>query len=256
MKNNNDDGKLDELKIRESLSTKSKSSIKLQTRKFNTCMKNGMMSISTKSYKQALDYFDNAIRLDPTQWESWNAKAVTLRRVKRYDECISCCDEAIRLDGRKLIPMLQKSESLFELKRYDECISYCDAILQVVPEYPGPWVYKAGSLIELKLYDEVRDFIDKGILIFEKNIPDVNDESLFLRTSTMLVIKSLKAGLLAELKQYDESILYLNQSIKLHPKSNELWIMKGEILKGMGKEKEAELCFTTARKLEEEMNDE
>ena len=183
-------------------------------------------------------------------------KAFSLIFVKRYDECISCCDEAIRLDGRKVMPWVNKAGSLFELKRYDECISYCDAILQVVPEYPGPWVYKTGSLIELKRYDEVRDFIDKGILIFEKNIPDVNDESLFLRTSTMLTIKGMKAGLLAELKQYDESILYLNQSIKLHPKSNELWIIKGEILKEMGKEKEAELCFTTARKLEEEMNDE
>ena len=109
MKKNNDVEKLDELKIRESLSTKSKSTIKLQTRKFNTRMKNGMMSISTKSYKQALAYFDDAIRVDPTQWESWNAKAVTLRRVKRYDECISCCDEAIKLNAENSKQLINKA---------------------------------------------------------------------------------------------------------------------------------------------------
>jgi len=161
--------------------------------------------------------------LDPSKSNTWNNKAAALVNLKRYEESIPCCDESIRLN----------------------------------PKHPIPWISKAESLGELKRYEECSDFVDEGILICEKNIRDVTDSfTLFMGNQTICILKSMKAAVLSELKQYDESVVYLNQSIELHPKSFALWLTKGEVLKEMGKEKEAELCFVQAKKLEKEFNDE
>jgi tetratricopeptide (TPR) repeat protein len=191
--------------------------------------------------------------LDPTKWDPWNNKAAALFNLKRNEEAIPCCDEAIRLDPAKWDPWNVKAAVLFELERYEECIACGNETIRLDPARLELWHDKALALLELKCYEECSDFVDEGILIFEKNILDVTDSfTLLMRNQTICILKSMKAAVLSELKQYDESIVYLNHSIELHPKSYALWWVKGEVLKEMGKEKEAELCSTKAKKLEEE----
>jgi tetratricopeptide (TPR) repeat protein len=49
-------------------------------------------------YNESLDYFDQALRIDPNFSEAWYAKGVALHNMMRYDEAIQCYTRALAID--------------------------------------------------------------------------------------------------------------------------------------------------------------
>ncbi len=49
-------------------------------------------------YTEALQAFDEAIRLDPNGSDPWNSKGSVLLDLGRYNEALQAFEEAIRLD--------------------------------------------------------------------------------------------------------------------------------------------------------------
>ncbi|MFA5221997.1 MAG: DUF3821 domain-containing protein, partial [Methanoregula sp.] len=67
-------------------------------------------------YNESLEYFDNALTIDPGFAEAWYAKGVALHNLKRYDEAILCYDRALAIDPSNtfvmdLKAMAQKDKS-------------------------------------------------------------------------------------------------------------------------------------------------
>ena len=49
-------------------------------------------------YDEAIQAYDEAIRLDPNDANAWHNKGFALNNQGKYDEAIKCFDEAIRLN--------------------------------------------------------------------------------------------------------------------------------------------------------------
>lgn len=50
----------------------------------------------TGKFEEALQLYDQAIAVDPTDPLSWIGKASVLKALERYSECVSCFDEALK----------------------------------------------------------------------------------------------------------------------------------------------------------------
>jgi tetratricopeptide (TPR) repeat protein len=67
-------------------------------------------SIQYARYKESLDYFDQALRIDPDFSEAWYAKGAALHNMMRYDEAIQCYTRALSIDpGNAVVVSLKKA---------------------------------------------------------------------------------------------------------------------------------------------------
>ncbi len=60
----------------------------------------------------------------------------------------------------------------------------------------------------------------------------------------------MKSKLLFDLKKYEESIQFCDKSIKIDSKNSEVLVCKGNSLKSLGRDEEAQQCFRKAKGLE------
>ena len=61
-------------------------------------------------YNESLDYFDQALRIDPNFTEVWYAKGVALHNMMRYDEAMQCYKRALAIDpGNAVVVSLKEA---------------------------------------------------------------------------------------------------------------------------------------------------
>ena len=61
-------------------------------------------------YNESLDYFDQALRIDPNFTEARYAKGVALHNMMRYDEAMQCYNRALAIDpGNAAVVSLKKA---------------------------------------------------------------------------------------------------------------------------------------------------
>ena len=68
-------------------------------------------------YNESLDYFDQALRIDPNFTEAWYAKGVTLHNMMRYDEAIQCYNRALANDPANAVVVSLKEAAQVDWDR-------------------------------------------------------------------------------------------------------------------------------------------
>ena len=60
----------------------------------------GKKRLDAGDYDNALDFFEQALLIDPTNPDLWNFKGITLRSLGRYDEASDCYNKSLKIDPR------------------------------------------------------------------------------------------------------------------------------------------------------------
>ena len=60
----------------------------------------GKKRLAAGDYDNALDFFEQALLIDPTNPDLWNFKGITLRSLGRYDEASDCYNKSLKIDPR------------------------------------------------------------------------------------------------------------------------------------------------------------
>jgi len=68
-------------------------------------------------YNESLDYFDQALRIDPNFTEAWYAKGVALHNMMRYDEAMQCYNRALAIDPGNAVVVSLKEAAQVEWDR-------------------------------------------------------------------------------------------------------------------------------------------
>jgi cytochrome c-type biogenesis protein CcmH/NrfG len=72
-------------------------------------MEIGGALLNQSTYDEAINAFDEAIKLDPKFVQAWNSKGDALRWQGEYDDAIKAYDEAIRLDPKNINAWINKT---------------------------------------------------------------------------------------------------------------------------------------------------
>ena len=82
--------------------------------------------LDSRHLSVALDYYDQAIKIDPNYAYAWNNKGIALRNLGKYDEAIECYDRAIAIDPNYADAWNNKGVSLRKIgqqKDADRCFA-------------------------------------------------------------------------------------------------------------------------------------
>ena len=63
-------------------------------------IQNGVRNLQDGNFKNALNFFEQALLLKPDDPDLWNQKGVALRSLGRYDEASECYNRSLQLDPR------------------------------------------------------------------------------------------------------------------------------------------------------------
>ena len=99
--------------------------------------------ININKPKNALAYFDNAIKLDPFYHQAWNNRGVVLGRLGRLEEAIASYDNALKIKSDKHEAWNNRGTALGNLGRIEEAITSYDEALKIKPDDASAYFNKA-----------------------------------------------------------------------------------------------------------------
>jgi tetratricopeptide (TPR) repeat protein len=109
---------------------------------------------SANDIEQSIQYFDRAIKADPTHHEAWKNKLRALEDLHRFEEALQCNDKIISLNPTKTDPWFSKGLTLRGLNRCEESLQCVDKILEIDPSNIAAYAMKIDLLKDLGRYSE------------------------------------------------------------------------------------------------------
>lgn len=205
---------------------------------------------TAQAFEDAIEAYDQTIKAANSSQElsyAWISKGIALYELGRYEEAFSALDNATKADPKNLMAWMTKADALASQRRFNESLEAYDETIENIPanstgELAGSWFRKVDVLLEANRTDEASRAIDEAI-----RIDPENDYSWVARGDLLN-----KTGRYEEaVKAYDEAIEALSSSQSLRAKaiSSKAWHDKGNALKALGQEDEANEAFVRAREL-------
>ena len=133
------------------------------------------------NYKEAIQCYDRALKIDPKGAGVWNNKGVAFKNLGHYDEAVQCYDRALKIDPKYARAWLNKSVALGNLGCYDEAIQCYDRALEIDPKDADAWYSKGVALGNLSRYDEAVQCYDQALEIDPEVANAKNNRDIALR---------------------------------------------------------------------------
>lgn len=110
--------------------------------------------------EEALEYFNKAIDVLPTNDFAWGDKGLILDKLGRVDEALESFSHAIEIDSANPITWHNKGLTLIKLKRLEEAIECFDKAIENNEKYAKAWYNKGRALAMLNKADEGQKCFD------------------------------------------------------------------------------------------------
>lgn len=102
----------------------------------------GQGLLNANKPEEALEQFENALRLEPRNAEAWMKKGSALERMQRTEEAVKAYDEAIALDGSQATAYLFKAGVYNRQKKYAEALQCYEKALSAQQKSRVPTAVK------------------------------------------------------------------------------------------------------------------
>jgi tetratricopeptide (TPR) repeat protein len=103
-----------------------------------------------KQYKNAIDCYDKAIAINPTDPRVHNNKGVSLMALQKFEEALQCFDAAVALDATHIDALVNRAFALVRCEKFGDALLAYDKILQKEPTNIGAW-YVTNSPVALDM---------------------------------------------------------------------------------------------------------
>ncbi len=218
--------------------------------------------------KEALEYFDRAVKILPTFDAAWLNKGVVLAKARKQDEALECFAKAIEINPKsadawynrgtafqskksleKALESYQQATSLnplFEsawlnmgvvlrrLKRIPDALEAYEHILSMNLQSAVTWFNRGFALSQVARFREALESYDKALAINPQYLEVWLNRGVVLRKSNRLI----------------EALACYDKALKIHPRHPDAWYNKGVVLLKMGQKRESKNAFQKAAALD------
>lgn len=188
-------------------------------------IKKGELFEQLKRYEEALTIWNQIILLEPASSDAYYRKARLLEKLDRNREALAVWNQIILLEPRTTDAYFPKVRSLLRFSHYQEALTTLQQIIQIDPRSDSAYFMK-GKTLELLKGDVLRYEDNPGEFEAVYN-------RLFLR------------------KHYQDVLEAYDHAIRLSPENSTYYISKGNVLKHLGRIKEAINAYEKGIELEE-----
>ncbi|MGC9015030.1 MAG: tetratricopeptide repeat protein [Thermoproteota archaeon] len=100
-------------------------------------------------HKEAISYYNLALKIAPYIPEGWNNKGNALNHLGRFKEALECLDNALKLNPNYESAYVNKGISLMNLGNVEEALLCFDKAIEINPNFAKAWYNKGLALYRL-----------------------------------------------------------------------------------------------------------
>jgi tetratricopeptide (TPR) repeat protein len=120
----------------------------------HTWCNKGVVYVSLKETKKALICYDKALELDPKYSQVWCNKGVLFMEEGNYKNAIVCFDEAIKLRSDNISAWCNRGLLLGKVHKYEDALLSYNEAIRIDPSYTQAWHNKSVLLKRMGRWDE------------------------------------------------------------------------------------------------------
>jgi tetratricopeptide (TPR) repeat protein len=106
-------------------------------------------SLNEGEIEDALQLYDEILKVDPTHIAALNYKGLALASLGNYEEAIQWYDKVLNIDPTNISALNNKGVSLYNLGNYEEAIQWYDKVLNIYPNDKDAKYNKGIALLSL-----------------------------------------------------------------------------------------------------------
>ena len=175
----------------------------------------GLLLNKTEHHQQAIECFDQVLAIDPEHVSAIHAKGVALFRLKKYQQAIECFDQAIAFDPDRINILHTRGVALFRLKKYQQAIECFDQVLAIDPNHSYTLNTKGWTLGQIGEYKGAIKYLDRALAIDPKSERTLHS----------------KGWVLTKLGENVEALKFFDKALEINPKHKPSIEDKSNILK-------------------------
>jgi tetratricopeptide (TPR) repeat protein len=185
-------------------------------------------------YQDALNSFDKAISIDPTDRAALAGRANALEHLGNYSDSLEVYNKILEIAPNYVKAWVGKGLALSDLNRSNESLESFNKAIELDPEYIPTWNERAWLLIKMGNYEKAVEDANKGITLLNRELAKTLDT---------------EGVALEGMGKYKQALEYFNKSIELEPSIAEIWFHKGDALMALGRENDANAAYAEAKNL-------
>jgi tetratricopeptide (TPR) repeat protein len=93
----------------------------------------GNQAILSGEFNNSINYFDQALKIEPNNTSALDSKGVALGNMREYNESITYFDQVLKIEPNNTDGLNNKAAALIKLGKYDEAQIYINQALKIQP---------------------------------------------------------------------------------------------------------------------------
>ncbi len=142
--------------------------ISLKAEDINDLYKKGEEAKKNKKYKEAIEFYSEAIKLDNKWSNLYTGRGFAYKELNLYDEAIKDFTKAIELSPDWSSPYYDRGITYLNKKMDDEAIKDFTKAIELSPDWSSPYNYRGKIHINKKMYDKAIEDFTKAIKLAPK----------------------------------------------------------------------------------------
>ncbi len=120
-------------------------------------------------YSQALQAYEEALRLDPQNFYAWNGKGTTLYNQGNYKKALEAYQRATEIEPDNPIVWVSAGLVLNRLQRYQQALVHFERALALEPEYVTAWNGRADAQLDMNMPAQAQASYEQALIYDPKS---------------------------------------------------------------------------------------
>jgi len=169
-------------------------------------------------YSQALQAYEEALRMDPRNFYAWNGKGTTLYNQGNYKKALEAYSRATEIDPGNAIVWVSAGLVLNRLQRYQQALVHFERALSIEPQYVAAWNGKADAQLDMNMPQEALASYQQALIYDQKSFQSWNG----------------LGNARSCLRDFQGAVEAYTHALQVNPKSAVAWCNKAEALIRLG----------------------
>jgi tetratricopeptide (TPR) repeat protein len=130
----------------------------------------GILLIGKKKYGEAIEAFNESLKLDAENAQTWYKKGTSFRRLEKYNEANNCYDQAIRINSDYNDAWYNKGVCLQQERNFEKAIQCYEEAIRINPKDIDAWYNKGVCLHQERNFEKAIQCYEEAIRINPKDI--------------------------------------------------------------------------------------
>ncbi len=225
----------------------------------------GDQYLKMQHYSQALQAYEEALRIDPRNFYAWNGKGTALYNQGNYRKALEAYQHATDIDPESATVWVSAGLALNRLQRYQQALVHFERALRIDPNYVAAWNGKGDAQLDMNLPDDALNSYEQALTYDPRSFQAWNGlgnarSSLrdysgaveaythaLLVNSRSAVAWCNKAEALMRLGHNRAALDSLNEATEMDKSYIRAWTLKAEVYESLGNPQEAQKARRRAR---------